>query len=796
MRVFVDAHGLLDPEAADAPAGLGRRARDRRGLVARLAISDPMREWVMLAPPGAERRVGYAELAAVLRVETTPEAAHDPSAAGGPLARALAYADFIDDLASRDDLYWNLSPLDLSGVFPGALAMPRVMVTLDDCGAWARPQRLGGGISASELRGHRARLQAVSSAADAIVFSSRAAEAEGSLATAPGLFGAEVIPLWGDLDPAFQPAGARADPTSAGAFALLLADGVSSAQFPTLTQRALAAIKSQGAMSLAVIGPDGRIAPPGTLLGDGAPAPAEPPLLDVERALWMRRARVVIVGSDDLVYSARSCLEALACGRPVLAPDRPAPREAGGANVGTFDPERVESLVEALGQALRDDSPTASADRQAVAARRCGPDPAGAYRRLLDDASRPPASLGAPPRIAILGPWPPQRSPVAVYVRRMAEAMRAHGAVEVYVEGEENELASAPEGVTLATIDQFPGGGEFDRVFVHLANSPTLHAKSFAIAYRTPGVELIMHEGRLHPLARALHSGGSAPAVYLHALEHLYSKHFIERHQRDGFAALSLDEGVLIGDLAYSARRIIVHSRVAARAIEEERAGESGEQPANAAPIAIAPHPIAATPSLAASPRDPTAFVLGMLLTDPGGLASADGALALAATRGLGKLGLPVRLRVFRAESAVEERRGDAPALHDADLRGLSVELVAARHDVDAAPDLIERLSGCDLWLSLSSPFGGVDRGLLMGLEAGIPCLAIHSDEHSAALDGLARRVAVERSDEHAAETLTFAVAELLLDADRRVALAAAAARHAAAHHSWPAFAESAIFDG
>lgn len=204
--------------------------------------------------------------------------------------------------------------------------------------------------------------------------------------------------------------------------------------------------------------------------------------------------------------------EAIACGTPVIAADRPPLDELLGP-LARFDPRRAETIALALGAALGDPevrARIAGAARPLGSYARAAAASAAGFERLL---AGEPRALGAPLaagggrrhgparlRLAVVSPFPPAPSGVAAYSYRLVEELLATGAaaVDAYCDGPTPDQ-TPPEGATRRAAGALGVAerllGRYDAVIYALGNSHH-HLGALAELRQRPGI-VIAHDVRL-----------------------------------------------------------------------------------------------------------------------------------------------------------------------------------------------------------------------------------------------------------------------------------------------------------
>lgn len=246
--------------------------------------------------------------------------------------------------------------------------------------------------------------------------------------------------------------------------------------------------------------------------------------------------------------------EAMACGAPVLASNRPALPEVIGRADALFDPEDAPGLRRLIEAVLGDEE--RRADLSAYGRRRARDlswdgVATRAWKAMEGMALRPPPPRPLPaagPPLAIVAPLPPAPSGVADYTAELALALRAHYAVTLV-------SPAPPEGELRARLPWLDEaafaeeGGRFARVLYQIGNNP-LHAHALSrLVGQHPGV-VTLHDPALTDLRHwLLKDAASAPAARAAlVLEEGYP------------AALANDPGMGSAGVLASALGVVVHS--------------------------------------------------------------------------------------------------------------------------------------------------------------------------------------------------------------------------------------------
>lgn len=305
--------------------------------------------------------------------------------------------------------------------------------------------------------------------------------------------------------------------------------------------------------------------------------------------------KLLYQGADLVVYPSLyegyglPVAEALACGAPVIASGTSSLPELVSPG-GTFDPTDRSAIAEAMTTALLDGHrrdellrwATRPAPTWSEVAARC----AKVYERLLDDGGVPMERWRPRPLLAMVTPWPPARTGVADYSRRLVEAMSAYADIDVAVDGDlaEPTIQAAAAESFASTLSFHSTGqlksrdlavGGYDAVLLAIGNSE-FHAGALKLLRR--------QQVRAHVLTHDVQLSG----LYVHGLSRGAVPDGLEAAVRQAYPSLAPDlrfdgnlfeamdrAGVrMVRDVARLAESVIVNSEFAA---EEARADAAPE---------------------------------------------------------------------------------------------------------------------------------------------------------------------------------------------------------------------------
>jgi glycosyltransferase involved in cell wall biosynthesis len=200
-------------------------------------------------------------------------------------------------------------------------------------------------------------------------------------------------------------------------------------------------------------------------------------------------------------------VEAMSCGAPVAASGATSLPEVLGDLEGTFEPHDGDSIAACLFGILTSpellDRLKARSRRRAAEYtwKRVAEHSIEAYEDVVTRTAR---RRSRRPRIALVTPWPPERSPIAVHNYKLASALAQHVDVDVIV-GRPVDLYPQPQtrGVRLMEARDFEHASDLhqhDRVLYCMGNSQ-FHRHVYELLTRRPGA-VVLHDVALAPFYR------------------------------------------------------------------------------------------------------------------------------------------------------------------------------------------------------------------------------------------------------------------------------------------------------
>lgn len=224
------------------------------------------------------------------------------------------------------------------------------------------------------------------------------------------------------------------------------------------------------------------------------------------------------IPEDDLLVCYRACklfvfpswhegfglpaLEAMRCGRPVIAGDRSSLPEVIGTSDALFDPHDIVAISQAIGAVLTDDGLRERLERHGLdQAKRFSWDltAQAAWDGLLAAHERRavnPPHLGAStrkPRLAYVSPLPPEASGISDYGAELLPELARHYRIDVIVCQDSVSDPAIAANYPLRSIDWFRQHAHgFDRILYHFGNSH-FHSHMFDLIRDYPGV-VVLHD--------------------------------------------------------------------------------------------------------------------------------------------------------------------------------------------------------------------------------------------------------------------------------------------------------------
>ncbi|MBB3102473.1 glycosyltransferase [Azomonas macrocytogenes] len=219
-------------------------------------------------------------------------------------------------------------------------------------------------------------------------------------------------------------------------------------------------------------------------------------------------------------------LEAMACGRAVIAANASSLPEVIGCDEALFDPLDDDSIARKLEQVLTDEDFRQTLEQRGIEqAKNFSWDKSAklaidaleaciARQEEQDDmASRPVCR----PRLAYVSPLPPEHSGISDYSAELLPELARHYDIEVIVAQESVSTPWIRANCPIRTVEWFRLHPKaFDRVLYHVGNS-AFHQHMLTLLEEIPGV-VILHDFFLSSLVRHMEWCGYEPNFWTRAL--------------------------------------------------------------------------------------------------------------------------------------------------------------------------------------------------------------------------------------------------------------------------------------
>lgn len=245
------------------------------------------------------------------------------------------------------------------------------------------------------------------------------------------------------------------------------------------------------------------------------------------------------VPEEDLLACYRACtlfvfpswhegfglpaLEAMQCGRAVIAANTSSLPEVIGRQDALFDPFDPDAIAGKMAKVLQDHAFRAELERHGTQqARRFSWDISAvqAWRALaasFGDIAKPASVSVERPRMAFVSPLPPQASGISDYSAELLPELARHYRVEVIVAQDQVTDPYIRANCPIRSVEWFrQHAHEFDRVLYHFGNSD-FHSHMFDLLHDHPGV-VVLHDFFLSGIVAHRDVHGEAPGSWPRAL--------------------------------------------------------------------------------------------------------------------------------------------------------------------------------------------------------------------------------------------------------------------------------------
>ncbi|PZU77972.1 MAG: group 1 glycosyl transferase [Rhizobium sp.] len=245
-------------------------------------------------------------------------------------------------------------------------------------------------------------------------------------------------------------------------------------------------------------------------------------LLAFAAGLGLAEGELIMTGfipEDDLIACYRSCklfvfpswhegfglpvLEAMKCGRAVIASDRSSLPEVVGLESALFDPFDLDALSDKIADLLTNDKERTKLERHSLiqakkfdwnqTSRRAWAAMEESHARQQQKRALPLAPPVRKPRLAFLSPLPPEASGIADYSAELLPELARHYQIDVVVTQSHISDVSITANYPVRSVEWFrEHASEFDRILYHFGNSE-FHMHMFDLLRAYPGV-VVLHD--------------------------------------------------------------------------------------------------------------------------------------------------------------------------------------------------------------------------------------------------------------------------------------------------------------
>ena len=228
-------------------------------------------------------------------------------------------------------------------------------------------------------------------------------------------------------------------------------------------------------------------------------------------------------------------LEAMSCGRAVIAANTSSLPEVVGRDDALFDPRNDEDIAAKLARVLTDDSFRSELERHGLERAKLFSWDASARRAIAaleawHVKQIVPSTVASThinrPRLAYVSPLPPVRSGISDYSAELLPELARYYDIDVIVSQDAVSDAWINANCPIRSVDWFKNhAGEFDRVLYHFGNSP-FHQHMFSLLEEVQGV-VVPHDFFLSHIVYHMSATGYQPSSWGQAL-----------YQNHGYAAV------------------------------------------------------------------------------------------------------------------------------------------------------------------------------------------------------------------------------------------------------------------
>jgi glycosyltransferase involved in cell wall biosynthesis len=285
-------------------------------------------------------------------------------------------------------------------------------------------------------------------------------------------------------------------------------------------------------------------------------------------------------------------LEAMCCGRAVVAANTSSLPEVVGLGEALFDPHDESDIAARLAQVLGDDSFRARLERHGKDQARLFSWDASARRAVAAaeqwHAARVPPALAAltparRPKLAYVAPLPPARSGIADYSAELLPELARHYDIDVIAPQAELSDPWIKANCTLRGVDWFAAHAQrYERVLYHFGNSH-FHQHMFGLLEQVPGV-VVLHDFFLSGAAAHMEITGYQPGFWVASLYHSHGYGAVQQRFHAADPAEVVWRYPCSLEVLNGALGLIVHSANSRRLLDEWYGA------ADSLPLSVIPH--------------------------------------------------------------------------------------------------------------------------------------------------------------------------------------------------------------
>ncbi|HEY8023245.1 MAG TPA: glycosyltransferase [Burkholderiaceae bacterium] len=260
-------------------------------------------------------------------------------------------------------------------------------------------------------------------------------------------------------------------------------------------------------------------------------------------------------------------LEAMACGRAVIASNATSLPEVIGRDDALFDAKDDKAMAEKIVEVLRNDAYRAELEQHGLRQAKlfswdiCATRALAALEKLHAEhhANVQPGKLAGKPKLAYVSPLPPERTGIANYSAELLPSLREHYDITLIVNQGVCDQPSAIRDLPVQPSEWFDQhAAEFDRIIYQIGNSP-FHTHMLGLMQRHPGV-VVLHDFFVSSMLAAEELAKRHPTFWAEELYHSHGYHaLISRYADEGVDPTKDQFPCNLGVLQ-AAAGVIVHS--------------------------------------------------------------------------------------------------------------------------------------------------------------------------------------------------------------------------------------------